>query len=593
MIRAHCRLAAVLIVALLAASLGHAALPGQTAPPVRWLNNLVAEVLTVENPARYSYRFTAPREGFVWVQAQPAATAAPTVKINSRPVVLRPVGANFEGMVRLPAGQHRIAVSSPVRRLTVRAVGDLVYMVYGSGPWLKETGDYTWTWLRRHVLDNYNVIIGADTEGTQEAEINEWTGEGKEWMTGRNLLWGAKSADEVVAHLTAQTGMSDPRMSGVWGDEFLPLSSFGAMAQPGFYDFYAEALRRVKADPRYRGHRFYAYTGSAYSPEMRDFVRAVVETGGVVAREWYCLERPKLEDIPGYFGPAWELANRKEWEAAHPEAGNHRLIALSILSQPPESCDGYPSVNYDAFLDMQMQYLATAPAFKGTVGLQGYYSIYAGEEVTRLLSRLLRHYAIEGRTDRFLSDPYMLTHLQNGDFVEGTKGWELAAAAPDSIKPVTAKGFGALQGRFDKTGLGDTALLTRRSAAKPNRFVQTVRDLQPGRLYTLRFITGNYQDLLQVRDNSYQHAVTATLEGVALVPGKCFSALSLCHPGYTTGGFGGSKLYRSNYHQLVFRARGATARLTFSDWASDATPGGPEGEELLWNFVQVQPYFSE
>jgi hypothetical protein len=268
-------------------------------------------------------------------------------------------------------------------------------------------------------------------------------------------------------------------------------------------------------------------------------------------------------------------------------------MVMSVLSQPPESCDCYPNVNYAAFLDMQMQFIATAPAFDGTRGLQGYYSLYAGEEVTRLFSRLLRHYAIEGNTERLLSDPYMLTHLTNPDFADGTEGWSLEPAETDgsTIVAVTAKGFGALQGRFDKTGVGDTALLTKRSPDAPNRFSQQVRDLQPGRLYSLRFITGNYQDLLNGKDNEYLHAVSARVEGVTLIPDKCFQVQSLCHPAYTVGPFHRGNLYRSNYHQLVFRATGPTARVVFSDWASDSAPGGPEGEQLLWNFIQVQPYF--
>jgi len=45
-----------------------------------------------------------------------------------------------------------------------------------------------------------------------------------------------------------------------------------------------------------------------------------------------------------------------------------------------------------------------------------------------------------------------------------------------------------------------------------------------------------------------------------------------------------------NYHWRVFRANGTTAKLTVSDWKSAAEPGGPIGQELMYNFVQMQPY---
>ena len=48
-----------------------------------------------------------------------------------------------------------------------------------------------------------------------------------------------------------------------------------------------------------------------------------------------------------------------------------------------------------------------------------------------------------------------------------------------------------------------------------------------------------------------------------------------------------------NSHRMVFRAKGPTAILTVSDWASAKDPGGPAGQELMFNFVQVQPYFTE
>ena len=48
-----------------------------------------------------------------------------------------------------------------------------------------------------------------------------------------------------------------------------------------------------------------------------------------------------------------------------------------------------------------------------------------------------------------------------------------------------------------------------------------------------------------------------------------------------------------NYHQMVFQAKDATARLTVSDWAKPDQPGDPEGQRLMFNFLEVQPYFAE
>ena len=47
------------------------------------------------------------------------------------------------------------------------------------------------------------------------------------------------------------------------------------------------------------------------------------------------------------------------------------------------------------------------------------------------------------------------------------------------------------------------------------------------------------------------------------------------------------------YHRVVFRARGTTATLTISDWASETEPGGPIGRRLMHNFIEVQPYLED
>ena len=48
-----------------------------------------------------------------------------------------------------------------------------------------------------------------------------------------------------------------------------------------------------------------------------------------------------------------------------------------------------------------------------------------------------------------------------------------------------------------------------------------------------------------------------------------------------------------NYYWRVFRAKAPTAKLTISDWVSADEPGGPVGQELIFNFIEVQPYFAE
>jgi hypothetical protein len=43
------------------------------------------------------------------------------------------------------------------------------------------------------------------------------------------------------------------------------------------------------------------------------------------------------------------------------------------------------------------------------------------------------------------------------------------------------------------------------------------------------------------------------------------------------------------YHYLRFRATGPTAKLVISDWAKPDAPGAPSSQELILNFVELQP----
>lgn len=45
-----------------------------------------------------------------------------------------------------------------------------------------------------------------------------------------------------------------------------------------------------------------------------------------------------------------------------------------------------------------------------------------------------------------------------------------------------------------------------------------------------------------------------------------------------------------NYHRRIFRATATTARLSVSDWESPGSAGGPPGQELMFNFIEIQPY---
>jgi hypothetical protein len=265
------------------------------------------------------------------------------------------------------------------------------------------------------------------------------------------------------------------------------------------------------------------------------------------------------------------------------------LVTLGYLAAPNESLDRDPGVDWCVYMDMQMQLLATDPAFFGLWGIKWYLSSYADEEQVRLGARLFRHYAIEGRTDRLLQDPYVLTHLQNPDFADGLNGWTVSAAEPERVTPGQMAGFSWLEGRYPQTSQGDAFAVLKRSAARPNSLSQVVRHLEPGRLYALRLFAADWKDLGTRKDL----ALSVALDGVETMPGKSFVFVIRSCYAHTLGDFNAQHPAWFSYVFRVFRPTGTESRITISDWSTPEQSGGPVDQELAVNFVQIQPYRSE
>jgi len=45
-----------------------------------------------------------------------------------------------------------------------------------------------------------------------------------------------------------------------------------------------------------------------------------------------------------------------------------------------------------------------------------------------------------------------------------------------------------------------------------------------------------------------------------------------------------------NVGYYLFRAKSDTCNLAISDWADEQNPGGPAGQEIVYDFIQIQPY---
>jgi hypothetical protein len=169
-------------------------------------------------------------------------------------------------------------------------------------------------------------------------------------------------------------------------------------------------------------------------------------------------------------------------------------------------------------------------------------------------------------------------------------------AEEGSIQAKSFPRFGRIEGRYmglgrpaDPEHIGDTLLWMKRSPKAPNKFSQPIRDLEPGRLYSLKMFSCDYRDLVEPRTKKQDEATkflgTIALEGVDVDTNRKNRTFR--------------EMYSSNpepripvwitYHWTIFRAKEATANLTVSDWEKES-PEGPFGQEQAFNFLELQPY---
>jgi len=353
------------------------------------------------------------------------------------------------------------------------------------------------------------------------------------------------------------------------------------------------ALLRLRDSPAYRGRVYYPYCAPLHGAKAsRDFAQTVMDAGWAVGFERYLNERRTEAEARKAINDLVVDAAR-EWEAAQPGIVRNMLIVWGFfLSAPPETCNIYPDVDLNAFADMQMNVLANDPTFFGLYGVTSYLSGYSDEELLRWYAKLVRHYCIEGRTER-LTDHYLLDHVHNADFENGLDGWRSAPAEADSISTGTADGLGWMEGRYAGTEDGNTYLLMRRSDKAPNTVRQTIRNLDPGKLYSVKMFSADRDEYDSGVSTKVAHAVRLKIEGAEIIPDKTFQwPFGSCYS-HVYGAFNADNPYYMNFYTTVFRARGKTAELVVCDWASDDAPGGPIGQTLMINFLEVQPYYAQ
>jgi hypothetical protein len=283
-----------------------------------------------------------------------------------------------------------------------------------------------------------------------------------------------------------------------------------------------------------------------------------------------------------------------DWVAKEPTVRQQMVLTFGLFSMPPGGINKQPNVDFHVWMDQQMNVVANHPVMAGMAGLNWWTSLQADEETVRFVGKLYRHYAIEGRRDLLTKDPLFLTHVQNADFEKQLEGWTLRAAEQGSIQVKSFPRYGRIEGRYmglgrpaDPEHIGDTFLWMKRSEKGSNTFSQPIKDLQPGRLYSLKMFTCDYQDLVNPQTKTKEEAQPfiggVSIEGVEIDTKRSF------HEAYSSSPEPQIPVWIT-FHWIVFRAKSPTATVTVSDWDPAQTGTATFGQEQTFNFLELEPY---
>jgi hypothetical protein len=587
----------------------------------RRVNNLVSDLLEVTSISEGSKPFTFTRSSEGWIFISFACQGKGKVRIildnetRVDEVIVQDGQTSIHGeaMRSVTKGEHTLEIQCRgeirVERLVVKAIPELIHCGLGFDPQIKSYGLYDMEFLKKDILPNVTTLIVPASIQFGESQIEDWHRQGKKFVAEVGVDPQAKTSEEHFKYWTSFYDKT-PFLDGVIIDEFIvnrPVSEWVEGMTPERlarmdqerqqYGEYGEALKRIRANDRYKNKMLYAYVGGSGKKLNQEiigtnFIRMIIDCGYRVALERYLhemsSEKGSRDALQAF------IDGIADWERKEPGVKKQMVIAFGLFSMPPGGINKQPNVDYHVWMDQQMNLVANHPTLSNIAGLEWWTSSLADEETVRFVGKLYRHYAIEGKIEMLTRDPLFLTHIRNADFEKGMESWTLHPSQEGKIAAKSFPRYGRIEGRYmglgrpaDPEHIGDTFLWMKRNESGPNTFSQAIQDLEPGRLYSMKMYSCDYNDLVNPKAKKLEEATkfigSVNLEGVEVDPKRSFAEMYSSNPEPKIPVW-------ITYHWKVFRAKSKTARLTVSDWPSVKQAGVGFGQEQTFNFLEIQPY---
>lgn len=584
-------------------------------------NNLVTRLLKMGKVTQtvQSFAFHPDRAGFIFLAVDCQGKGTATFRLDDLPEPIAVVQCTADGIQHaeavknVAAQEHTLHVAcegeTRIAQLVIKAIPELIYCGLGYDPAIKSYGKYDLEFLKRDVLPNITTLIVPANIELEAVASDNWHRQGKKIIAEVGVGAQAKTAEE---HYRYWTGFLEkaPSLDGLIIDEFIvnnPIREWLPVVTPerqrrfdeerAQYPLYEQALRKIRENPRYRDKMVYAYIGGSGKRLNQEiigptFIHSLIDCNYRIGLERYLFEvssEQKSRDVLQMF-----VDGINDWSTKEPLVRDHLVLTFGLFSMPPGGINKLPNVDFHVWMDQQMHLVANHPSLAGLAGLNWWTSSLADEETVRFVGKLYRHYALEGQQELLTKDPLFLTHIQNADFAQQLDGWTIHQAEAGSVQVRSFPRYGRIEGRYmglgrpaDPEHIGDTFLWMKRSARGPNTFSQPIKDLEPGRRYSLKMLTCDYQDLVNPRKKTKKEAVPflgrVSIDGVEVDQQRSFQEAYPSSPEPPIPVW-------ITYHWMVFRATSTTAKLTVSDGDTEDKGAKTFGQEQTFNFLELQPY---
>lgn len=568
-------------------------------PEGRRLNNFVTELLA-RPLADGAYSFAVPHKCYVFFDlGGKDVSATITLDGELKPLISPSARCWSEAVRMLDAGSHTLRardVSLLGATLRVHAVRPVPH--HGNALNLSKT-DVPKYLYGRDFYDTFLPLFYTECGAPRKAsrDILAWLAvTGVALCSEFDFTAASRASPEVTLSRIRENGAFDEGHD-VWLDEL------GVVHPRDDHINLGEALWRIQGQSAVNVWWADAIRGWFDSPVVYTAETAgTVNTGdgrGSLYAEVYPAMKSTEESTYAQETNYIRFANAAA--ALVPAASNRTVFCFGGYISP-EGWNTYPAPegDYKVFFDHFMHRLATDPDFANAGGIGSTAFQHLDEEQVRFYAKVIRHYALEGRTDSLAERygwKYLPGHLKNCDFAEGLKNWVVESAEPGSVVAAEIKGYGFnVQYRREvPVGYGDKLVKLTRSAKGPNRLKQTLTGLKPGAYYILTYHSTDEQDVEKPGTPCRDFVLRATLENAEILKGLSFDRLwpeDLNDKGKRANRPRDLKTHALTCtHRYVFRAKGETVELTVSDWADDANPGAPIGRTRLMNYMIVRPYY--